>query len=164
MLFLSTVLGCVAICFLLILVGVVMYQKGSARRKLRLRSKRIRGIAMSLNPKFDPTVYPNDSLGGVTNNGTSTNTIHFNDRTQIKIWPGSDNDKENGSPVMFHRRKVIPRADSVLISEFEVDYIRQIQRFLLFPILNPLSEKFLHSPKIEQVRQYPICPYITMFL
>ena len=144
-------LGCVAICFLLILVGVVMYQKGSARRKLRLRSKRIRGIAMSLTPKFDTTVYPNDSLGGVTNNATSTNTIHFNDRKQIKIWPGSDNDEENGSPVMFHRSRVTPRADSVLISEFEVDYIRQIQRFLLFPILNPLSEKFLHSPKIEQV-------------
>ena len=128
-----------------------MYQKGSARRKLRLRSKRIRGIAMSLNQKFDTRAHPNDSLGGVTHNATSTNTIQLRDRTQIKIWPGSDNDEENGSPVMFHRRKVTPRADSVLISEFEVDYIRQIQRFLLFPILNPLSEKFLNSPKIEQV-------------
>ena len=156
-------LGCVAICFLLILVGVVMYQKGSARRKLRLRSKRIRGIAMSLSPKFDPTVYPNDSLGGTTHNVTSTNTIQLRDRTHIKVWPSGDNDEENGSPVMFHRSRVTPRADSVLISEFEVDYIRQIQRFLLFPILNPLSEKFLHSPKIEQVCGYPICKYIIMF-
>ena len=156
-------LGCVAICFLLILVGVVMYQKGSARRKLRLRSKRIRGIAMSLNPKFDPTVYPNDCLGGTTHNVTSTNTIQLRDRTHIKVWPSGDNDEENGSPVMFHRSRVTPRADSVLISEFEVDYIRQIQRFLLFPILNPLSEKFLHSPKIEQVCGYPICTYLVMF-
>ena len=163
MLFLSTVLGCVAICFLLILVGVVMYQKGSARRKLRLRSKRIRGIAMSLNQKFDTRAHPNDSLGRETHNTTSTNTIQLHDRTHIKVWPSSDSDEENGSPVMFHRSRVTPRADSVLISEFEVDYIRQIQRFLLFPILNPLSEKFLHSPKIEQVCKYPIWTYITMF-
>ena len=140
-----------------------MYQKGSARRKLILRSKRIRGIAMSLNQKFDTSVRPNDFLGGETRNTTSTNTIQVRDRTHIEVWPSSDNDEKNGSPVMFHRSRVTPRADSVLISEFEVDYIRQIQRFLLFPILNPLSEKFLHSPKIEQVCQYPICTYITMF-
>ena len=140
-----------------------MYQKGSARRKLRLRSKRIRGIAMSLNPQFDPTVYPNDCLGGTTHNVTGINTIQLRDRTHIKVWPSGDNDEENGSPVMFHRSRVTPRADSVLISEFEVDYIRQIQRFLLFPILNPLSEKFLHSPKIEQVCGYPICTYVVMF-
>ena len=91
----STVLGCVAICFLLILVGVVMYQKGSARRKLRLRSKRIRGIAMSLNQKFDTRAYPNDSLGRETHNTTSTNTIQLHDRTHIKVWPSSDSDEEN---------------------------------------------------------------------
>ena len=133
-----------------------MYQKGSARRKLRLRSKRIRGIAMSLNQKFDTRAHPNDSLGGVTHNATSTNTIQIRDRTQIEVWPSNYNDEENASPVMFHRSRVTPRADSVLISEFEVDYIRQIQRFLLFPILNPLSEKFLQSPKIEQVCKYPM--------
>lgn len=133
-----------------------MYQKGSTRRKLRLRSKRIRSIAMSLSQKFDTSVYPNDSLVGKTHNTTSTNTIELRDRTHIKVWPSSDSDEENGSPAMFHRSRFTPRADSVLISEFEVDYIRQIQRFLLFPILNPLSEKFLHSPKIEQVCQYPI--------
>ena len=45
----------------------------------------------------------------------------------------------------------IPRHDSVLISEFEVEHIRQIQNFLLFPILHPLSEEPQPTPEIWQV-------------
>lgn len=80
-------------------------------------------------------------------------TSNANKNLQLQSNNNDNNITENGHNNFSMPCRPHLRHDSVLISEFEVDYIRQIQKFLLFPILNPLSQQSLPAPNILQVWQ-----------
>ena len=48
-----------------------------------------------------------------------------------------------------HPTGFVPRADSVLISQLEVEYVQQMQRFLSFPVLHLLSNNSGPPPTFD---------------
>ena len=156
----STVLVGVALSILLVLVGIVIYQKGLIQNLFLQRSKRICRTARRRNKKVAAT----KSLFGSFENNThltiSSHNLPCNNYENDKL-SYADETKKQTSKNSFREgndlsqtkkpKLSIPRHDSVLISAFEVEHIRQIQNFLLFPILNPLSDNSQPTPEIWQV-------------
>ena len=97
------------------------------RTWLLQRSRRMLRSGVKRNGKVDPEKSPRISWDP--------------EIKQQVVWTS---DKENNIPTLR-------RSDSLLISAFETDHIRQIQTFLLFPVLNPLSDKPTPAPQIVQV-------------
>ena len=105
-----------------------------------------------------------ESLFGSYENNThltiSRHNVPFNHYENDRLWY-ADEARKGTSKSSFREgndlsqtkkpKLSIPRHDSVLISAFEVEHIRQIQNFLLFPILNPLSKNSQPTPEIWQV-------------
>ena len=95
-----------------------------------------------------------------SNNSINTHNVQFKHFISDPLWY-NEGSKESLKTTFMQQNELlsqpntpqlsIPRHDSVLISAFEVEHIRQIQNFLLFPILNPLSEKPQPTPEIWQV-------------
>ena len=105
-----------------------------------------------------------ESLFGSFENNThltiSSRNLPFNNYENDNLWyadetitnTSKNSFREGNDSSQIKKPKLsIPRHDSVLISAFEVEHIRQIQNFLLFPILNPLSENSQPTPEIWQV-------------
>ena len=90
-------------------------------------------------------------LGSFDNDIHNSHLNHYiND--SLKFNKGRNDSLQSTLSLSVNPQLCIPRHDSVLISEFEVEHIRQIQNFLLFPILHPLSEEPQPTPEIWQVR------------
>ena len=132
----------------------MIYQKAMIKKLFSQRSGRILRVGMKWNGRVDTEKYPRRSII-INDKQQNYNNQILNSNFHRSRKIGSNNNESNitangydapSIPSRSHRRH-----DSVLISELEVDYIQQIQKFLLFPILNPLSQQFLPPPNIWQV-------------
>ena len=146
----------VAIFSLLVLVGIVIYQKAMIKKLFSQRSQRIFRVGMKWNGRVDTEKYPQNSIiaNDIQQNINKQNLDpNVSKGIHIRRNNNENNITANGHDNLSRPIRPFLRHDSVLISEFEVDYIRQIQNFLLFPILTPLSEQSLPAPNILQVWQ-----------
>ena len=146
------------------MVGIVIYEKSTFRKRFGKHARILSRLGIKYNPRISvekalQTLKNNQSKSLKTTQEIRRNNLLSNAQERNRLWTTNPDDQskigqeddECASSMSTQSNVIIPRADSCLISEFEVEQIRQIQSFLLFPILNPLSKTSLPVPTIVQV-------------